>query len=49
MAMVIRRMTRKDGKAKGTLRKTNLNEAIRNGTGNIIYSNSNVPERKQTR
>lgn len=49
MAIVIRRLTRKDGKAKGTLRKSNIFEAIKNGSGNIIFSQSDLELPKKVR
>lgn len=41
-AMTIVRKVRKDGGARGTMHRDNLDEAVTRGHGNVILMNQNV-------
>ena len=46
-AMTIVRKARKDGGARGTMHKDNLDEALNRGSGNVIMMDADNKKRKK--
>lgn len=46
-AYTVVRKVRKDGDARGTMRKDNLDEALTRGTGNVILMDADNKKRKK--
>lgn len=46
-AYTVVRKVRKDGNARGTMRKNNLDEALTRGSGNIIMMDADNKKRKK--